>query len=319
MIAEARHIWKDGELIPWAEAKVHILSLAVQFGSSVFEGIRCYATPAGPAVFRLPEHLRRLEDSCRIYRFDIPWTADQLTRAIAELVVANELDACYIRPMVVRGYGTPGMNPIGAASETYIAAWPWGAYLGEDALSAGVDVCVSSWNRPAPNTFPALVKSAGHYNNSQLVKAEATINGYAEAIVLGTDGLVSEGSGQNVFLVRDGALVTPPVDGTLLAGITRDCVIRLAADLGIPCHERTIPREALYTADELFFTGTASEITPIRSVDRISIGSGRAGTISRVLQRALLDIAQGAAPDRHSWLTHVRTLAPTPPASMAGS
>jgi branched-chain amino acid aminotransferase len=318
MIAEARYIWKDGELIPWAEAKVHILSLAVQFGSSVFEGIRCYSTPGGPAVFRLPEHLRRLEDSCRIYRFDVSWNAAQLTRAIAELVVNNELDACYIRPMVVRGYGTPGMNPIGATSETFIAAWPWGAYLGEGALTAGVDACVSSWNRPAPNTFPALVKSAGHYNNSQLVKAEATVNGYAEAIVLGTNGLVSEGSGQNVFLVRDGELATPPVDGTLLAGITRDCVLRLAADLGIPCHERAIPREALYTADELFFTGTASEITPIRSVDRITIGSGSAGTVTRTLQRALLDIAQGAAPDRHGWLTFIRTVAATPPA-IAGS
>lgn len=305
MISEARMIWKDGDFIAWHDAKVHILSLAVQFGSSVFEGIRCYATPDGPAVFRLPEHLRRLADSCRIYRFDMPWSADQLTRAIARLIVRNELDACYVRPMVLRGYGTPGMNPIGATSETYIAAWPWGAYLGEDALTAGVDVCVSSWHRPAPNTFPALVKSAGHYNNSQLVKAEATVNGYAEAIVLSPDGLVSEGSGQNVFLVRDGALLTPPVDGTLLAGITRDCVIRLAADLGIPCDERAIPREALYTADELFFTGTASEITPIRSVDRIVVGTGGAGTVTRSLQSALLDIATGRAADRHGWLTHV--------------
>jgi branched-chain amino acid aminotransferase len=305
MISEARYIWKDGALIGWHDARVHILSLAVQFGSSVFEGIRCYDTPAGPAVFRLPEHLRRLADSCRIYRFAVPWTPAQLTDAVVGLIRANELASCYVRPMVLRGYGTPGLNPIGAQAEWYIAAWPWGAYLGEEALSAGVDVCVSTWQRPAPNTYPALAKSAGHYNNSQLVKAEATLNGFAEAIVLSTNGLVSEGSGQNLFMVRDGVLVTPPVDGTLLAGITRDAVIRLAADLDIACREQTIPREALYTADELFFTGTASEVTPIRSVDRIAVGSGRAGEITLALQRRFLDIAHGRIDDAHGWLTPV--------------
>jgi branched-chain amino acid aminotransferase len=308
-LVEAKYIWKDGQVIPWHDARVHILSLAVQFGSSVFEGIRCYATPDGPAVFRLPEHLRRLRDSCRIYRFDITWSEAQLTDAIAELIQRNELASCYVRPMVLRGYGAAGLNPIGTSAETYVACWPWGAYLGEGALQAGVDVCVSSWSRGAPNTYPALAKSAGHYNNSQLIKAEATVNGYAEAIALGPNGLVSEGSGQNVFLVRDGALITPPLDGTLLHGITRDSVITIARDLGIRCHERMVPREALYTADELFFTGTAAEITPIRSVDRIAIGSGAAGEITLLLQKKFLDIAEGRAPDTHGWLTQVRQVA----------
>jgi branched-chain amino acid aminotransferase len=307
-IVEARYIWRNGEYIAWHDARVHILSLAVQFGSSVFEGIRCYDTPDGPAVFRLPEHLRRLADSCRIYRFDVPWTAEQLTQAIAGLIERNGLASCYVRPMVLRGYGSPGLNPIGTTAETYIAAWPWGAYLGDDALAAGVDVCVSSWSRPAPNTYPVLAKSAGHYNNSQLIKAEAVVNGYAEAIVLSPDGLVSEGSGQNVFLVRDGALVTPPPDGTLLAGITRDSVITIARRLGIACHERAVPRESLYTADELFFAGTASEITPIRSVDRVVIGGGTAGPVTLAIQREFLAIAAGRAADEHGWLTHVRAL-----------
>jgi branched-chain amino acid aminotransferase len=305
-ITEARYIWKDGEIIAWHDARVHILSMAVQFGSSVFEGIRCYATPAGPAVFRLPEHLRRLQDSCRIYRFDVPWSAADLTAALADLIARNELDACYIRPMVLRGYGAPGMNPIGVPAETYLACWPWGTYLGEGALQAGVDACVASWSRAAPNTYPALSKSAGHYNNSQLIKAEATVNGFAEAIALGPGGLVSEGSGQNVFLVRDGALVTPAVDGTILDGITRNSIITIARGLGITVHERAVPRESLYTADELFFTGTAAEVTPIRSVDRLTIGSGRAGEMTLMLQKRFLDNAQGRAPDEHGWLTHVR-------------
>ena len=304
-INEAKYIWKDGEIVPWHDAKVHVLSLAVQFGSSVFEGIRCYATPKGPAVFRLPEHLRRLQDSCKIYRFEIPWTADQLTAAIIDLIRRNDLGACYIRPMVLRGYGTAGLNPIGASVESWIACWPWGAYLGEEALHNGVDVCVASWQRAAPNTYPALAKSAGHYNNSQLIKAEAVVNGYAEAIALGTDGLVSEGSGQNLFLVRDGALVTPPVDGSLLSGITRNSILTIAREMGIDCQERPIPREMLYTADELFFTGTAAEVTPVRSVDRIAIGTGKAGALTLRLQRQFMDTVEGRAADRHGWLTLV--------------
>jgi branched-chain amino acid aminotransferase len=284
---------------------VHILSLAVQFGSSVFEGIRCYATPDGPAVFRLPEHLRRLQDSCKIYRYDVPWTATELTEAIVDLIGRNELAACYVRPMVLRGYGSAGLNPIGVGVETWVACWTWGTYLGEDALVNGVDVCVSSWQRAAPNTFPALAKSAGHYNNSQLIKAEATVNGFAEGIALGTDGLVSEGSGQNLFLVRDGRLITTPIEGTILSGITRDSILVIAREMGISCHEQAIPRETLYTADELFFTGTAAEVTPIRSVDRIPVGAGKAGPLTLAIQQRFLDLAEGRAEDRYGWLTRV--------------
>ena len=306
-IQEAEWIWRDGELIPWRDATVHVLSLAVQFGSSVFEGIRCYATPAGPAIFRLPEHLRRLDDSCRIYRIELPYTAAQLTRACIETIDRNALDSCYVRPMVLRGYGAPGMFPAGSPIETYICCFPWGTYLGEGALEAGVDVCVSTWHRPAPNTFPALAKAAGHYNNAQLIKMEAVAHGYAEAIALAPDGTVSEGSGQNLFLVRDGIVITPPIDGTALSGITRDAILEIARDLGIPTREQIVQREALYTADELFFTGTAAEVTPIRSVDRITVGCGRAGELTRVLQREFMRIAQGETADRHGWLTHVRS------------
>lgn len=305
-ITEAKYLWKDGAFVAWADAKVHVLSIAVQFGSSVFEGIRAYATPEGPAVFRLPEHLRRLRDSCTIYRFDLPWTADQLTAAIRELVTRNELASCYIRPMVLRGYGPPGLDPIGAPCETWIATWQWGTYLGHGALTEGADVCVSSWQRARANTYPTLAKSAGHYNNGQLMKAEATLNGYAEAIALGPDGLVSEGTGMNLFLIRDGVLYTPPIDGSILQGITRDSVLTLAAELGVPCREQTMPREMLYTADELFLTGTATEIAPIRSVDRIPVGSGKAGELTLELQKRYLDIAEGRVADRFGWRTLVR-------------
>lgn len=305
MIDEARWIWRDGEFIDWHDAKVHLLSLAVQFGSSIFEGVRCYATPRGPAVFRWPEHLRRLYDSCHIYRMRPRWTPDQLTAATAELIARNYLDACYIRPMVVRGYGDAGMLPVESPVETYIACWHWGTYLGDGALENGVDVCVASWNRPAPNTFPALAKAAGHYNNAQLIKMEAAANGYAEAIALGPDGLVSEGSGQNVFIVKDGVLMTTPVDGTILSGITRDSILAIARTLGIPADARPIPRELLYAADEVFFTGTAAEVTPVRSIDRITIGGGRAGPVTLALQRRFLDIAHGRIPDEYGWLTYV--------------
>ena len=308
---EGQWIWKDGQLIAWHDAHVHVLSLAVQFGSSVFEGVRCYATPDGPAIFRLDDHLRRLEDSCRIYRMDLPWSREQLMAACAETVVRNGFEECYLRPMVLRGYGAAGMYPAGSPIETYICTWPWGTYLGDGALETGVDVCVSSWSRPAPNTFPALAKAAGHYNNAQLIKMDAVANGYIEAIALAPDGMVSEGSGQNVFLVRDGALVTPPAEGTLLLGITRSSVLRIAADLGIEVHERPVPREMLYTADELFFTGTAAEVTPVRSVDRISVGSGRVGPITQAVQKRFMDIVHGLveAPDP-AWLAYVRRIAP---------
>jgi len=301
----SRWIWKDGALVPWEDAQVHILSLAVQFGSSVFEGIRCYETPEGPAVFRLDAHLRRLEHSCAIYRMPLTHDRDVLTEACKRVVRENDLQDCYIRPMVLWGFGAAGMNPVGSPLETYVATWQWGAYLGPEALEQGVDVCVSSWQRPRPNTFPVQAKSAGHYNNAQLIKMEAVANGYAEAIVLGTGGLVSEGSGQNVFLVRDGTLVTPNLDGTNLVGITRDSVMVLAREAGLDVLVEDVPREALYTADELFFTGTASEVTPIRSVDKITVGAGKAGPVTRMLQKRFMDTVRGRLPDTHGWLSPV--------------
>lgn len=302
---EARWIWKDGSLIPWHDARVHLLSLAVQFGSSVFEGIRCYETDRGPAIFRLEDHLRRLFRSCATYRIEPAHTPGELSEACRRLVIENELEDCYLRPMVLRGYGAPGLNPVGSPIETYIAAWDWGTYLGEGALETGVDVCVSSWARPRPNTFPVQAKSAGHYNNAQLIKMEAVADGFAEGIALGPSGLVSEASGQNVFLVRDGALVTPNLDGTVLEGITRDTVITLGREAGLEVREEPVPRESLYTADELFLTGTASEVTPLRSVDGITIGTGRAGPVTRQLQTAYLDTVMGRAADDHEWLTPV--------------
>jgi branched-chain amino acid aminotransferase len=312
MFQQAEWIWKDGDFIRWEDARVHVLSLAVQFGSSVFEGIRCYRTPAGPAVFRLREHLRRLADSCRIYRMWPAPTVEDMMEACTATVRRNGLDECYIRPMIMRGYGAAGMAGIGSPIETYIACWPWTAYLGDDALEKGVDVRVSSWHRPAPNTYPAMAKAAGHYNNAQLAKFEAMADGYIEAIALSPSGLVSEGSGQNVFLVRDGALITPLLDGTMLQGVTRDSVLHLAGDLGIPVREHPVPREMLYTADELFFTGTASEITPIRSVDRVPVGAGAVGPVTRALQQRFLGVVRGEVEDERGWLT------PVEPAVVAG-
>ena len=305
-LQEAEWIWMDGELIPWHEAKIHVLSLAVQFGSSVFEGVRCYKTSDGPAIFRLKDHLERLFDSARVFHMDHAFTIEQLTQACAMTVERNALEECYIRPMVLRGYGAAGMSPAGSPVQVVIPAWPWGTYLGPDALEQGVDVCVSSWQRAEPNTFPIAAKAAGNYNNAQLIKHEATTNGFAEAIALGTGGLVSEGSGQNVFLVRKGTLITPTVDGTLLSGITRDTVITLATELGIPVREQPIPRETLYMADEIFLTGTASEVVPVRSVDRTPVGSGKAGPITRQLQRRYMEVVRGETLDKWDWLSHTR-------------
>jgi len=299
-------IWRDGEFIRWADANVHVLSHSMQFGSAAFEGVRCYSTPRGPAIFRLEDHLQRLATSCKIYRMELRYTVDELVAACCELVERNELDACYIRPMVLRGYGAAGMVPLGSPVEVYLPCWPWGAYLGEGALEAGVDACVSSWNRLAPNTIPQMAKIAGNYLSGQLIKMEAIANGYAEAIALGPDGMLSEGSGQNVFLVMGGALYTPPVNGTLLAGITRDSVVAIARELGIPVHEQNLPREMLYVADEIFLTGTASEVTPVRSVDRIAVGTGQRGRLTQQIQQRFLEVVRGAAADSHGWLTHVR-------------
>lgn len=305
-ITESDWIWRDGAFIPWKDATVHLLAHSVQFGSAVFEGIRCYSTPKGPAVFRLREHFERMYDSCKIYRMDVRWTMDELVAATRELVVKNKLDACYIRPMVLRGYGAAGMVPHDSPVETYLPCWPWGAYLGDEALEKGVDACVSSWHRVAPNTIPAAAKIAGNYLSGQLIKMEALRNGFQEAIALGPDGMLSEGSGQNVFVVDGGALYTPPIDGTLLPGITRDTVIRLAKDAGIPVHVQPLTREVLYTSDELFVCGTASEVTPVKSVDRLPVGDGKVGPITRTLQQQFLDIVNGRARDVHGWLTPVR-------------
>jgi branched-chain amino acid aminotransferase len=304
-LTEAEWIWKDGEFVPWREAKTHILSLAVQFGSSIFEGIRAYETERGAAIFRLGPHIRRLFDSCKIYRMDPTQGMKEIADACVATVRRNALKDCYIRPMVVRGYGSAGLNPAASPVETYVCAWPWGTYLGEGALERGVDVCVSSWMRAHPNTFPVQAKAAGHYNAAQLMKMEALANGYVEAIAVGPSGLVSEGSGQNVFLVRDGAILTPFLDGTNLTGITRDSVIHIAGDLGFEVREGQVAREALYTADELFFTGTASEVTPIRSVDKILVGEGKAGPVTLAIQKRFMAIAQGSVPDDRGWLTYV--------------
>lgn len=297
-------IWKDGQLIPWADATVHLLSTAVQFGSSVFEGIRCYETPRGPAIFRLREHIRRLLDSATIYRMSPDVDLDTFVEACRLVVRENDLGSCYVRPMILRGFGSAGLYAPESPIESYVAAWPWGAYLGEEALRQGVDVCTSSWTRAAPNTFPTAAKAAGHYNSAQLIKAQAVADGYAEGIALAPNGLVSEGSGQNLFLVRDGVLFTPFLDGTSLAGITRDAILTLADDLGIPTREQLVPRESLYVVDELFFTGTASEVTPIRSVDRIQVGAGGRGPITAKLQAAFMALVKGEADDPRGWLTY---------------
>ena len=304
-LVEAEWIWRDGDFLPWKDATVHVLSLAVQFGASVFEGIRCYETPDGPAIFRLREHLRRLGASCAIYRMSPSHDLASLSDACREVVKRNGLAACYIRPMVLRGYGSAGLNPVASPVETWVTAWPWGAYLGGAAEEEGVDVMVSTWSRAQPNTFPMASKSAGHYNNAMLIKMEALANGYAESIALGPGGLVSEGSGQNLFLVQDGVVITPVLDGTSLAGITRDAVITLTKGLGIEVREQPVPRESLYTANELFFTGTATEIVPVRSVDRIAIGEGKGGPVTLALQRRFREIVSGRANDEHGWLTPV--------------
>lgn len=302
-------IWKDGRMIPWESATLHVMSHVVHYGSSVFEGIRCYRTDRGPAVFRLQDHMRRLHDSARICRMELGYSAAALEEASLELIRTNGLDECYIRPIALRGLGAAGVNPTASPVEVYLVCWPWGAYLGDSALEAGVDVGVSSWHRPAPNMLPAMAKIGGAYINSQLIKLEAVANGYAEGIALAPNGLVCEGSGQNLFLVRDGTLITPAQDGTLLPGITRDSVLTLARDLGIPVREAPVPREMLYSADEVFFTGTAAEVTPVRSVDRITVGDGHVGPLTRRLQERFLDVARGRVADPHGWLTPVRQAA----------
>lgn len=305
MLTPTEKIWHNGRFIAWGEAKIHVLSHVVSYGSSVFEGIRCYATSAGPAVFRLREHIRRMLDSAKIYRIQVGYTAEELAEAMLELVRVNKMQSCYLRPIILRGYGEMGVYSLKNPVEVFLACWEWGRYLGEDAIAGGVDVCVSSWNRLAPNTLPALAKSGANYMNSQLIKMEAVINGYQEGIALDEAGYVSEGSGENLFVVRDGRILTPPLGASVLPGITRDTVLRLAQDLGIPVVETIIPREMLYIADEVFFTGTAAEITPIRSIDRILVGTGGRGPVTERLQKEFFAIVSGSKPDRHGWLTPV--------------
>ncbi len=306
MLKATGKIWRNGEFIAWDDAKIHVLSHVVSYGSSVFEGIRCYETANGPAIFRLQEHVRRLVDSAKIYRMDtFSFTRPQLEEAMLELVRVNALKSCYIRPIALRGYGEIGVlgtkNPV----DIYLACWEWGKYLGEEALAQGVDVCIASWTRMAPNTLPALAKAGANYMNSQLIKMEAVANGYSEGIALDSSGQVSEGSGENLFVVRDGKIVTPPLGASVLPGITRDTILTLAREMSIPIVEANIPRELLYIADEVFFTGTAAEVTPIRSIDRITIGTGKRGPITEKLQTEFFAIVNGSKPDMHGWLTKV--------------
>lgn len=298
-------IWMNGTFVDWANAKIHVGAHVIHYGSGVFEGARCYDTPAGSACFRLGDHVRRLYDSAKIYRMAYELDKKSFEAAVLETIRHNNYKECYIRPLLYRGYETLGVNPFSCPVEAVIMVWEWGAYLGEDALENGVDVQVSSWGRGAPNRFPASAKSTANYANSQLIKMESVVNDYAEGIALDPAGFLSEGSGQNLFLVRDEQITTPPLASSALAGITRECVLTIARDLGIPIREQTQPREALYIADEVFFSGTAAEITPIRSVDRITIGEGTRGPITTMLQRRFFDIIQGRKPDTHGWLTYV--------------
>ncbi len=304
-------VWKNGEVINWDDARIHVMSHVVNYGSSVFEGIRCYNSTRGPAVYRLTEHMQRLVNSAKIYRMDSEFTRDQFCQAAVDLIKVSGLDECYIRPLIFRGldeenpaFGVyPLLNPI----ESYIAMWQWGKYLGEEALESGIDVCVSSWTRITPNSMPAMAKAGANYMNSQLIKMEARLGGYTEGIALDDRGYVSEGSGENIFLVNGGKLITPPLGASILPGITRDSVIQIAREMGIEVVEAAIQRAALYLADELFFTGTAAEITPIRSVDKITVGSGKRGEMTERLQTEFFKIirAERDAPFGANWLTFV--------------
>ncbi|HEX4618287.1 MAG TPA: branched-chain amino acid transaminase [Steroidobacteraceae bacterium] len=311
-IPATQFIWFNGKLVPWEKATVHVLSHALHYGSSVFEGVRAYETPRGVAIFRLRDHTRRLFDSAKIYRIAMPYSPEQINDACRQVISANGLKrGAYIRPIVFRGYGEIGVTPKNdPPTEVAVAAWEWGKYLGADAEDAGVDACVSSWNRVAPNTLPALAKAGGNYLSSQLIGAEARRLGFAEGIGLSPDGTLSEGSGENLFLVKDGVLLTPALAHSVLGGLTRDAVIRLARERGVEVREIALPRELLYLADEAFFTGTAVEITPIRSVDRLAVGNGKRGPVTETLQNAFFGIFSGKTPDRWGWLDHVDMGAP---------
>ena len=298
-------IWMNGTLVNWADAKIHVASHVIHYGTGVFEGARCYGTPKGAACFRLGAHMRRLYDSAKIYRMEYRLPQAEMERAVLKTIRANDFQACYIRPIFYRGYETLGVNPLVCPVDAAVMVWEWGTYLGPGALEAGVDVCVTSWWRTAPNTFPALAKSCANYASAALIKMEATVEGYAEGISLNTDGYLAEGSASNLFLIRDGVIYTPPLAASILPGITRDAVITIARDLGYAVREEMLPREMIYIADEVFLAGTAVEITPIRSVDKIKIGSGTRGPVTAAVQRAYFGIINGEIPDTHAWLTYV--------------
>ena len=304
-IQTTEKIWHNGKLIPWNDAQIHVMSHVINYGSSVFEGIRCYSHSDGPAIFRLREHMQRLLDSAKIYRIDSDYSLEQLCEAACDLVGANSVWPCYIRPIVMRGYGEAGVNPFNSPTEVYMVNYPWGKYLGKGDVSEGVEVCVSSWSRIAPNTMPTMSKAGANYMNSQLIKMEAIVNGYVEGIALDVNGFVSEASGANIFVVRRGKLLTPPLANSVLPGITRDAILTLAQDIGVEVIEQVIPREMLYISDEVFFCGTASEITPIKSIDKIEVNRGKTGPVTLALQREFFGIVNGKEKDRHNWFTRV--------------
>ena len=298
-------VWINGKLVPWKDANIHIASHVIHYGSSLFEGFRAYNTPKGTAILQNSAHIKRLYNSCKMYRMEIPFTKEEFEQAVIQTIKANKLKACYIRPIVYRGYGTLGVDPFPNPIDCAILVWEWGQYLGEKALENGVDVKISTWQRMAPNTFPALAKSGANYMNSQLIKMEALLEGYVEGIALNVRGHVSEGSGENIFIVINGEIHTPPLSSSILPGITRDAVICMAKDLGITLIEETLPREILYIAEEVFFTGSAAEITPIRSVDKITIGNGRRGPVVKRLQDEFFAYINGERKDQYRWLTYV--------------
>ncbi len=300
------YIWMNGQLIPWQNATVHVMTHALHYGTSVFEGIRSYAVPQGAAIFRLDAHLKRLYDSAKVYRIDIRYSFEELRQACFLTVAKNRLTNAYIRPLVFRGFGSIGVvPPADAPIEVVIAAFEIDAYLGRDGLENGIDACVSSWHRTNSSTNPVLAKAGGHYLNAYLIGSEARRHGYAEGISVNASGLVAEGSAENLFIIRNGKIYTPPLAAAILGGITRDSIIQLARDAGIDVIEEAIPRELLYTCDELFMTGTAAEVTPIRSVDRLPVGNGRPGPITQMIQKRFFGLFSGQTPDRHSWLDAV--------------
>ena len=303
---KADKIWMNGKLVNWDDAKIHVLSHVVHYGSSVFEGLRCYKTPKGSACFRMPEHTERLFNSAKIYRMEIPFAKEDINKAIVETIAVNKLESCYIRPIAYRGYDTLGVDPRKCPVDVTIAAWAWGKYLGDAAMEDGVSVCVSSWHRNAPNTMPMMAKAGANYMNSQLIKLEAISHGYVEGIALDTRGMVSEGSGENLFVIMKGSLITPSFCCSILPGITRNTVITLAREMDMKVIEQPIPREALYIADEVFFTGSAAEITPISKIDGVVIGNGKIGPYTKDIQKRFFDIVEGRVPDKYDWLTYIK-------------